>query len=1433
MRRTRAFFALALTVLLVAGALVFGPQQGRAQEDQSYLASLISRALSTPATRVSIGAVEGALSSDATIRNIVISDRDGVWLRLDRARLVWRRTALLLKRLEIDQLEIGTLEILRKPLPAEEPVPGDDQPILPELPVKLQVKSFTLQNLVLGEPVLGLAARMGANGSVELGPPSEGLNLQFDARRLDAPGTFSTRLSYVPDTDKLDLKVALDEPNGGFISKLAGIPNEPPVTLDLTGGGTLDAFNATLAFDAGPTVGAKGQAQLRREGGARRLGLDLSAQIAGLLPAPVAPVFPGTTQLNGDMRFNDAGGYVLSNLSLVSQIARLDAKGTYGADSSLDFAIQARAVHNDGGRTKAGEAEIARLVFDGTLTGTATQPKIAASLDLADARLPEGRLGKLAARFTADPTGAVTDDATRIRLAADIDASGLSLSDEALARAIGDRITMKLRGETDLSGNGRYETIEAKTPSVDLSYSGDLGRARVHGTVVANAPDLSRFGEIAGVELAGRSHATIALDGEPRYNRVSAVVNAETTSLRTGVPRADALLGTSPRLTGTLRTAPRGRYEFEALRLTGAHVSSDITGFAAPDDADLTAAIDLPELKRADARLTGAASLRAHLTNGLDHPNVTVRLESARATALDRPIEDLLLTADLRDLRGALSATANLSGRVDRKPASGDLRLAKTQDGGWRLETVDLRIGSATLTGSGAIGADNLARGKLSFAAADLDDLSAIILTKLQGRLSADIALATENGRQNATITADGSGIKGGGAQIRSIKANTDFRDIYSRPVVDGTVSIDEAQVAGESFSAIRFTANGATDASDLVLSAKARGFSLDAAARLVAAEATRLDLSRLVAQRGGRRIALAGPARVTFRDGGVELDGVAVDIAGGRLSLQGRAGNELDLTVNARAIPLSAADIFVPGLGLSGTLQGEARLKGPASAPTGPYRVEISRLVAPQLRSAGIPPLSIDAKGELQGRRATVEAAVNAGSAGRLTVSGAVPFAPGAPLDLAVRGRLDAAVANATLGPAGRRVTGNVAIDMKIAGTQNAPRVSGSANLTGGTFRDTLQGVQLSNINARLRAEGETLVIESASASTPRDGRISASGRVRVDPAAGFPGEISIRGQRAALVSNSLVNATADLALDLSGPLARTPRISGRVDLTRVDVAVPDRLPTTLRPIQNTRHIAPPPQAAKRLAAARRAKAASGGRNAMFVATLDLAITAPNRIFVRGRGLDVVLGGSLRLTGTTADPVAVGAFDLARGRLAILGKRLTFSRGRLSFTGNLTPEVDFVAETQAGDVTAMVTVTGAANEPSFAFSSQPDLPQDEVLSRILFSQASGGLSPFQALQLAQVASQFAGGGGGDDSFERLRKSLGVDSLDIQTGPNGPSVGISRALSERLSVGVKAGATPDQSGLSVDLDVTKRLRVQSEVGADGSTSVGVGAEWEY
>ena len=155
--------------------------------------------MSSDATSVSIGAVDGALSSDASISDVVLSDRNGPWLKVDKIRLVWNRLALFSRRLEVDQLTIGRMHFLRRPLPSETPPPPDTGPrsILPELPLKVVVKQFGVQELSLDEPVVGVAARLQIDGKATLGPPSEGLDLSLTSKRLDAPGEFKALMTYV------------------------------------------------------------------------------------------------------------------------------------------------------------------------------------------------------------------------------------------------------------------------------------------------------------------------------------------------------------------------------------------------------------------------------------------------------------------------------------------------------------------------------------------------------------------------------------------------------------------------------------------------------------------------------------------------------------------------------------------------------------------------------------------------------------------------------------------------------------------------------------------------------------------------------------------------------------------------------------------------------------------------------------------------------------------------------------------------------------------------------------------------------------------------------------------------------------------------------------------------------------------------------------
>ncbi|WP_454621178.1 translocation/assembly module TamB domain-containing protein [Bradyrhizobium cenepequi] len=1436
-----AVAALSLVGVAVLGIVLYGMTSGSGENQQDVLAGLISRTLSTPATEVHVGALDGVLSSDATVRDVTITDKDGLWLKLDKARLVWRRSALLLGRLEIDRLEIGTLEVRRKPLPSDQPAAQSDQPILPDLPVKVQVKAFDLHALTLGQSILGEALSVTATGNTELGSPAEGLVFNLDATRKDFPGHFKAALAYVPQGNALTLNVTLDEPAHGLMSKLGHLPGEPPVTFALGGQGTLDSFRGALKLQAGPTIDATGTITLDREGSGRVLATRLSSHLGPLLPAIAAPVFAGATNLESMTRIGDDGSVALNGLTLTSHLARLDAKGLLGADKMMDFAASIRALPSNGELTETDQGSIRSLVFDARVNGPLEAPTGSVKLALSGARLPDGDIDTLDASVTAVPRTEASDPATRIILDANLRASGIAPRDAGLAAAIGSTASLVLHGDTDLGGNARIERLEIGTSTVQATYTGNVSADRLHGRATGALPDLGYFADLTGLKLKGSAAFGLDLDADLQHGGFDARMSGTGEGLATGLAALDGVAGSRLALTADVSADGRDTYIVRGASLDGAHIAVRAKGTVARETSDLSAHVDLPSLSAVDARLTGAGALDVGLTGGLARPGVSFAASVDRATAMRRPIAHLELAVTVNDINGPCAVDAKLDGSVDGKPARGVVQVSRRSldrrgaaaFAGWDAKTLDVEIGSVSLKGAGTVDAQNLARGQVRFAAGALADLSPLALAELAGSASLDLAASVDGGQQSVRLVGKGAGIRAAGAAIRSFDLRADGTDLYSHPVLNADAKVNGSAFGGQTVSNITLMSKGNADGSTIVLSAKAAGFDLDAAGALTSRDRTRFDLNRFTARRGAKAIALQGPASFTLDDGTVLIEHLALGIGSGRFTVDGKAGKALDLKAVASAIPLGEADVAMPGLGLAGTLDASATIFGSASAPVGQYKVAVKQLTAPQTRSAGLPPIDVAADGRLDGSRASLNTTVAAGKAGAITASGTVPLDAAGPIALTAKGRLDAAVANVMLSASGRTVSGSVALDARVGGTRANPQIGGVATMSGGTFRDSMLGTRLDAIEAKITAEGERIVVERLAAVTPNGGTLSGSGQVRLAPDAGFPGTVSIRGQQATLAASALATAQANLALDVTGALARGPRIAGRIDLTRVNVDIPDRLPSTLKPIAGINHVNASGQAAARLAAARKAETLKGkkGRPALFNASLDVMVSAPNHVFIHGRGATAELSGSIHVGGTTNGPVPKGAFSLFQGKLVVLGKTLTFTKGNLSFNGDLAPELDFAAEIQASDITAQVGISGPAAAPVFAFHSQPELPQDEILSRILFQKASGSLTTSQAVQLGAAAAQFASGGEG--TVDRMRRSLGVDNLDVGAGAGGPMVGASRAIGDRLSVGVRTGASPSQSGVSANVDVTRHIRVESDVDAKGSTSVGVGTRYEW
>ena len=130
-----------------------------------------------------------------------------------------------------------------------------------------------------------------------------------------------------------------------------------------------------------------------------------------------------------------------------------------------------------------------------------------------------------------------------------------------------------------------------------------------------------------------------------------------------------------------------------------------------------------------------------------------------------------------------------------------------------------------------------------------------------------------------------------------------------------------------------------------------------------------------------------------------------------------------------------------------------------------------------------------------------------------------------------------------------------------------------------------------------------------------------------------------------------------------MTGPLLRDPLLSGDITVDRAEITVPETLGGGAAAL-DVKHIDASKAVRETL---RRAKANDGTpvpRSRPSVVRLDVNVSAPSRMFVRGRGLDAELGGSVRLTGPITGIQPVGGFRLIRGRLSILGQRIDVRRG-------------------------------------------------------------------------------------------------------------------------------------------------------------------------
>ncbi|MCB1401990.1 MAG: translocation/assembly module TamB domain-containing protein, partial [Rhodobacteraceae bacterium] len=565
--------------------------------------------------------------------------------------------------------------------------------------------------------------------------------------------------------------------------------------------------------------------------------------------------------------------------------------------------------------------------------------------------------------------------------------------------------------------------------------------------------------------------------------------------------------------------------------------------------------------------------------------------------------------------------------------------------------------------------------------------------------------------------------------------------------------------------------------------------------------------------------------------DAGVSAAGGLSARASGAVPL---GAGDLDLTVDLAAFPLSLVDQIAGNRGLAGNVTGNARVTGPLADPSASFDIEGTGIGAAVLRQNAVPPMNVTLSGGFSAGTLTLATARLGGAPGLdISGSGRIPLT-GSGLDMRASGTVPLALANPLLEARSAQASGTVQLDVSAQGSLAAPRLAGNVSLNGGTFVLPQLNVRLEDISLDAGLEGDAVVLRGARAAVSGGGEITAEGRVSIDGARGFPADLSMRMNDVRYTDGAFVTTRFSGQLAVNGPLqGGGGTLSGRIDLGRTEISISEALGVNAQAkLEQVEHLRPPLPVVETLDRAQIGAPQPPQATGRSGLELDIRVSAPNQIFVRGRGLDAELGGELRLRGPTTDIEPVGQFDMRRGRIVVLAQRIEFDEGSLTLEGDFDPRINFVAHSTSGDVTAIVTVSGRASEPDIVFSSEPPLPEDEVLSRLLFKRASQDLSPFQAAQLAAAAAELAGAGG-SGLLASLRSSTGLDDLDIITEDSGATaVRAGKYISENVYLDVQT-ASDGVSRAEVVVEINDMVTARGSVGTDGNTRLGIFYERDY
>ncbi|MDZ3831650.1 MAG: translocation/assembly module TamB domain-containing protein [Sphingopyxis sp.] len=1340
--------------------------------------------------KIGIGRLDGSLYGAMVVRDFSLSDTKGVFLASPEVRIDWRPFAYLSNHVDVRTATAQTMTLQR--LPEFKVVPDTGEPLLPDLDIDVgtvRVDRFIFAPAVAGERqdvrIAGKVAIADRRAQISADAETIGANGKGDALKL--------LVDAVPETNRLAMTLDIRAPQGGVIAAIGGL--DAPMTARLDGKGDWKAWDGQLVADLGT-------APLARIALSARDGLFAAkgkAQAARLFTGRTAALLGGETSVDLTARLAERKADLDGRLS--SEAFRLGISGGVDLGSNRYDGLQlafvllrpaalAPALRGNGVRATArldGAFALPTIAYQANANALAVNDIVVETLNLS---------GK--ARIDADQIVIpVAGRAARIR--------GLDTA------AGGTLVSVRLDGDIAYK-DGRLlsDNLRLRSPRIDAK-----------AIVVA---DLNR------------GFYTGAIDGRVNDYRIESVGIFD--------------IGTDV----DLKTAPRGGFELagrvraRSTRLFNSGVR-DLLGGNAVATSDLRYGTD-GIVRFSNLRLS-APRLRVTGGQGSYAPDGRVQL-TARAQSTDYGPLGVQLAGTISDPRATLTAErpglgiglANLVARVNGAP--GGYRLAATGETDYGPLSADVVL----LTAKGPLTID-----------VERADLSGIGLSgrlvqsaagPFEGQLDAAgqglgglVRLSAAGEHQAAAIHMRANNVAlPGAAQLTVGSAIVDADvTLYDTPHVVADIQVAQTHIRDYDIAVGRVKIdyrNGAGKAQAMVEGTSGVPFRIAANADLT----PQLWRASVRGRATGIAFRTDSPARIIPGPDGYELLPTTINLGrGSHARVAGRFGEGIMLQSRLDRVNMAILNAVYPDMGLGGRATGSLDFEqaGADAFPRADARLTITNFTRTTAASVS-QPVDVNFAGKLlaDGGEARAVMRKRGTVIGRLQAS-LRPLGPGAgdwmtrlraaPLGGGFRYNGPADTLYSFAGPAQQDVSGPIAVAADFSCSLFDPCLDGVVRGKGMTYENQIYGTRLTDMSVNGRFTGNRLVIEDMQA-TAGDGSVKAKGYISLAAADGYPMNLVATLDNARLARSENMGGRATGELTLEKVAGQTALLSGTLRLPEARYRIVREGAASVPALTGVRRKLP----SGRLRVSGDGLAAVGG-SLFDLIRLDIRLRAPDQIYVSGMGLESEWQADVTLRGTTEAPRMTGEVELVRGTLDFAGRSFELEEGRITFpTGDAyDPAIRLLASDTIETVTVNVNVSGRAQNPQISFSSVPGLPQDEIVSRILFGDSITELSPIQAVQLAASLNALRGSGG-LSPLGVLRSAAGIDRLRVLGADDTEGRGTAIAAGHYISKDIYLEVITDGKGYTatqLEISLTRALSILSQAGGSGQTNMSIRYRKDY